>query len=53
MGVIYIELMIEWALYLCQGHLQGSGNLKRGGVLAETGWMPLIEWGLRGENWWT
>jgi hypothetical protein len=27
------------------GHLQGGGSLRRGGVLVETGWMSLIEWG--------
>jgi hypothetical protein len=34
-------------------HLQGDGSLKRGGVLVETGWMSLIEWGMWGENWQT
>jgi hypothetical protein len=41
-----ILVITHWALDLPQGHLQGSGSLRRGGVLAETGWMPPIEWGM-------
>jgi hypothetical protein len=41
------------ALGLPQGHLQGSGSVRGGGFLVETRWMPLIEWEMWGENWWT
>jgi hypothetical protein len=41
-----ILVIIHWGLDLPQGHLQGGGSLSREGVLMETGWMPLIEWGM-------
>jgi hypothetical protein len=46
-----ILVIIHWPLDLPQGHLLGSGSLRRGGVLVEPGWMALIEWGMWGENW--
>jgi hypothetical protein len=45
-----ILVIIHWSLDLPKGHLQGSGSLRRRGVLTETGWMLLIEWGMWGEN---
>jgi hypothetical protein len=46
-----VLVIIHWALDLPQGHLQGSGSLRREGVIAEmTGWMSPIEWGMWGEN---
>jgi hypothetical protein len=38
-----ILVMIHWSLGLPQKHLQGGGGLRRGEILTETGWMPLIE----------
>jgi hypothetical protein len=32
-----ILVIIHWVLDLPQGHLQGCGGLRRGGVLTETG----------------
>jgi hypothetical protein len=48
-----VLIIIHWALELSQGHLHGGGSLRRGGVHVETCWMPLIEWGIWSENWWT
>jgi hypothetical protein len=38
-----IWVITHWALGFPQGHLQGSGSQRRGGVLTETGQMPPIE----------
>jgi hypothetical protein len=48
-----IWVIIHWALGFPQGYLQGSGSLRRGAVLMETGQMPLIEWRLWSKNWQT
>jgi hypothetical protein len=51
--LLYLTMLVitHKASDLPQGNLQDGGSLRRGGVLAGTDWMPLIEWGMRSENW--
>jgi hypothetical protein len=46
-------VIIHVDLGFLQGHLHASGNVRRGGVLTETGQMFPIKWGMWGEHWWT
>jgi hypothetical protein len=46
-----VLVIIYWVSGFPQGHLQSSGSLRRKGVLAGTGSVPPIEWGMWGENW--
>jgi hypothetical protein len=43
-------VIIHWVLGFPEEHLQGSGSLRRGGVLTETGSMSPVEWGIWSEN---
>jgi hypothetical protein len=43
---VAFQVIVHKVLGFPQRHLQGSGNLKRRGVLTETGEMFLIEWGM-------
>jgi hypothetical protein len=46
-------IIIHGALGFPQGHLQGSGSLRRGEVLTVTEQMLSIKWGMWSGHWWT
>jgi hypothetical protein len=51
---LYLTMLVimHWALDL-PGSSAGRWESEDGRGLAETGWIPPIEWWVWGENWWT